>query len=345
MQSVERGNRRRRRVRVMMAGIFGAFGGALSTASMLAVTTDLDRHFHRLGFHLELFGADPPHASIITAATAAADPSINFTAFLLSKSASTAPDNIPPLLHFVWVSQPSKIASENNTVTESVQSVVESWKAIYPEYTTVLWDNFLARRVFAAIIPTLAKCENAAHISDVLRYAILAKFGGLYVDTDTIAMRRLPEWLFDKSTGAFSICQLPFTTPTVGEIVNKECNETANGIIGARPGHPALRGILSTALNAVKTHTPNPNKKGLDVYFFASSGPPGWTIEAKKHGVIILHSHTFFPCHWTDKKSCVMERFQNDSGVYAMHTWAQAWLDGLPKKPRLYGKLPSRITK
>ena len=326
--------------RVAMACVFGIIGGMLSTGTILAATTRKGLPFKLPDIQEAIIGTSalpPPHASITTGeavAAAVADPSINFTDFLLSKAASMAPGSIPPIVHLVWVSLPSNITSDNNTITKEVQSVVDSWETLYPDFFTVLWDNHLTRRVFADIVPTLARCENAAHISDVLRYAILAKFGGLYVDTDTIAVRRLPAWLFHESTGAFSICQLPFTTPPQGEIIFNECEETANGIIGARPDHPALRGILSTALNAVNIHTPNPNKRGLDVYFFASSGPPGWTIEAKKHGVTFLHSRTFFPCHWTDKQGCILERFQNDSGVYAMHTWAQAWLDGLSKKPR-----------
>ena len=188
----------------------------------------------------------------------------------------------------------------------------------------------------------LTKCDNTAHMSDVLRYAILDDMGGVYLDADTYAVHRLPDWLL--RGGAFTVCQDPFSMPLEDEsiIIGGGCNQTANGFIGAEPHHPAVRGILSKAIDAVQnrdpTATPNIDPRfGMDVNFFVHSGPIGWTEEAIKHGVTILHSHTFFPCKWSRLKwDCVVGRFRNDSRVLGMHKAAASWL---PRAKPKVGKI------
>ena len=248
--------------------------------------------------------------------------------------------SIPHLLHFVWVSM--AIQTENNTLSDMAQGAVASWRELYPDWKILVWDNHKVRHYYPSTVQTtLTKCDNTAHMSDVLRYAILDDMGGVYLDADTYAVHRLPDWLLRR--GAFTVCQDPFSVPLEGEsIIIHDCNQTANGFIGAEPHHQAVRGILAKAIDAVRnrdpTATPNIDRRfGVDVSFFVRSGPIGWTEEAIKYGVTILHSHSFFPCKWSKLKSdCVVERFRNDSRVVGMHKGAASWL---PRAKPKVGKI------
>ena len=247
---------------------------------------------------------------------------------------------IPPIIHFVWVSM--GIQTENNTLSDMARDAIASWRDLYPDWTILIWDNRNVRQHYPSLVESvLTRCDNTAHMSDVLRYAILEEMGGVYLDADTYAVHRLPPWLLRKD--AFSVCQEPFSRPREGgSIVTQECNQTANGFIGARPHHPALRGILSKAVEAVKNRDPmaKPNvdpRFGIDIAFFVHSGPVGWTKEVIEHGVTILHSHAFFPCKWSRLRSdCIVGRFQNDSLVFGMHKGAASWL---PRAKPKVGKI------
>ena len=273
--------------------------------------------------------------TMTTVGSALASNAALLTWSLLRRDTDTIPNSgssnsIPPILHFVWVS--TKIQTENNTLSDMAQGAVASWRYLYPDWTVLVWDNHRVRRHYPSMVEgVLAKCDNTAHMSDVLRYAILEEMGGVYLDADTYGVHRLPGWLLQED--AFSVCQEPFSMPREGEsIILKECNQTANGFIGAKPHHPAVRDILSTAVEAVENRDPMAAPQidprfGIDISFFVNSGPVGWTKEAKEHGVTILHSHTFFPCKWSRLRSdCVVERFHNDSRVLGMHKGAASWL-------------------
>jgi len=76
----------------------------------------------------------------------------------------------------------------------------------------------------------LEAARNWGEKSDILRYEILAQFGGLYVDTDFECLAPMDDLMAD-----------PRVTLFTGRAHTAAAAEVNNGLIGARPQHPLLK--------------------------------------------------------------------------------------------------------
>jgi mannosyltransferase OCH1-like enzyme len=84
-------------------------------------------------------------------------------------------DRLPKIIHQIWL---------GGELPEKYAKFAETWKKFHPDWFYRLWTDkdvesfpFERKDIFDA-------CENVGMKSDVLRYEILNRFGGLYVDTD-----------------------------------------------------------------------------------------------------------------------------------------------------------------
>lgn len=135
----------------------------------------------------------------------------------------TEKTKIPKIIHQIWLGSP---------FPEKYRAFQESWKVQHPDWEYRLWtDKELAhfpmhnRDLFEA-------SRNYGEKSDIARYEILYKMGGLYVDTDYECLQPLDilHHAYD-----FFIGIQPFDT---------NCVQLGIGLIGARPGHPLLGSCL-----------------------------------------------------------------------------------------------------
>jgi len=93
---------------------------------------------------------------------------------------------IPRVIHQLWI-------GPNPAPTK----FMDSWKTANPTFEYVYWDNERCASF---------KFENQAKIdampewngkADIIRYEILRKHGGIFIDADTIAMRPLEDEVLD----------------------------------------------------------------------------------------------------------------------------------------------------
>ena len=112
---------------------------------------------------------------------------------------------VPRKIHMIWVSGPD-VKHEDRVVDESglkpkYRANLQAWKDLNPEFEVKLWtddsaneflDQFMKEsprgKVWARSFRDL---KNPAAKADVLRYAIMDKEGGYYVDTDTVPHKPL----------------------------------------------------------------------------------------------------------------------------------------------------------
>jgi mannosyltransferase OCH1-like enzyme len=155
-----------------------------------------------------------------------------------------------------------------------------------------------------------------------LRYEILYRHGGVYVDIDFECLKPLKELVenFD-----FFSCLIP------------ETDVVANGIIGSIPGHPILRDCI----NRIK-YTTNILDDFDDIML--KSGPDFFTISVENYlklladplsleKIILLGSNYFFPF-----PSYLRFDFKNNkftrrqarkfahSESFGIHYWANTWI-------------------
>ena len=59
-----------------------------------------------------------------------------------------------------------------------------SWQLLNPDWDYIFWDNNRIKELEITDLKVYKESKNYGFKSDLLRYEILRKYGGLYADTD-----------------------------------------------------------------------------------------------------------------------------------------------------------------
>jgi mannosyltransferase OCH1-like enzyme len=97
---------------------------------------------------------------------------------------------IPKKLHFIWIGDESKMP----------KGCIDTWISKNPDYEVKMWGNDSLKegvwRNWENITDMLRK-KDYAGASDIMRYQILEREGGIYVDADSYCIKPLEDWLLD----------------------------------------------------------------------------------------------------------------------------------------------------
>ncbi len=85
-------------------------------------------------------------------------------------------DKIPKVIHQIWVG--------SKEIPENYQRFMKTWKAFHPDWDYKLWTDQDVEDFPWKNKELFLKCTNPGMKSDIWRYEILYRYGGLYVDTD-----------------------------------------------------------------------------------------------------------------------------------------------------------------
>lgn len=211
-------------------------------------------------------------------------------------------DAIPQLMHFVWLGSPLPADRRRN---------IEKWKDLHPGWEVRLWsesdlDVVTNRPEFDAAVLYAEK-------ADIVRYEIVYREGGVYIDCDFEPLRNI-EPLID---GAQLV---------VGE---QEPAVYANSWFAATAGHPVLRYAIEQLPASVAGNLGS----GVD----QRTGPLFWTrcvrraSAAEGISVRVLPREVLYPYTYTQ------DRIPEVSfpGAYAVHHWAKSWIVPDPNHTRL----------
>lgn len=139
--------------------------------------------------------------------------------YAIFRSGTKARPLIPKLIHQIWL---------GGNMPESHREFASKLKRANPGMEYKLWDesniDFELRTG-----DLMDRATNFGQKSDILRYEILHKFGGIYMDMDFLAVRPLDPLLHAE-----------FFTG----IVYHPYPSLANGLIGAAPGHAIIDELL-----------------------------------------------------------------------------------------------------
>lgn len=128
-------------------------------------------------------------------------------------------ERIPKILHYCWFGK--------KTMPHCQQTWIDRWKRLCPDYEFRLWDesafdissNDYTREAYSH--------GDYAHVSDVVRFEALYRYGGFYLDTDVELLRNLDA--FRRHDVFFFYGEWP--------AVN------SGNLCGAVPGHGIIRQI------------------------------------------------------------------------------------------------------
>ena len=126
---------------------------------------------------------------------------------------------IPKIIHQIWI---------GGSMPKKYEKYTDSIKEKNPEYEYRLWTENDINTFKMKNRKLFNECNNVGAKSDILRYEILERFGGIYLDTDFLALKS-----FDSLLG------FDFFGGIGGQHIHKP--EVFNGLIGCIPNHPVLK--------------------------------------------------------------------------------------------------------
>lgn len=172
---------------------------------------------------------------------------------------------IPKIIHQIW--------EEKIPLPEFFYQFGETWKEFNPSWEYIFWnkskmDHFVQEN-FPDYISILKGYKYDVQRWDVIRYLILYKFGGVYVDFDYECLESLDNLLQDKS------CCFGLEPEEHARIFQKKI-VISNAFIAIKPRHPFMKQILKTV-----KHSSSVSEEKL-IYVLETTGP---------HMLIDLYDH------------------------------------------------------
>lgn len=206
---------------------------------------------------------------------------------------------IPKHIHRIWV---------GDELPREFREYGEEWRRLHPDWRMTLWSY----RPFADIknVELLDKAKVyqprdwKRFYSDVLRYEILLKFGGVYFDTDSKPLRPLDPLL--EGVTAFTAY-----SPNPGPHGEKLAN---NGSMGCEPGHPFFQALVDELPAWVEAHRGERTAVMCGPYFVS-------TVLASREwpDLTVFEPRIFYPYSLEDRRR---GRPLNLDGAYTHHMWA-----------------------
>jgi mannosyltransferase OCH1-like enzyme len=169
----------------------------------------------------------------------------------------------------------------------------ESWRRHHPDWELRLWTD--AELPELRFPEAFEKARNFGERSDLLRYEILVREGGVYVDTDVECKQPIDPLL--DGVAAFAGWVRP--------------QKVGNAIIGAVPGHPAIERMLEEA-----------QARAGSGHVSGATGPRLLTeVLTSSEDVTIFAREVFYPFH--PRRS--PEGDVDHPGAYAIHHVEASW--------------------
>jgi inositol phosphorylceramide mannosyltransferase catalytic subunit len=212
---------------------------------------------------------------------------------------------IPKKIHQIWL---------GGELPKSYLSWQMSWQRHHPDWEYRLWtDADLADFIFSDKKRFL-KATNKAEQADILRYEILYRYGGLYVDTDFECLKAFDLLHMHCDFYCGLEAKMPYhNRPAIG-----------NALIGSVPGHP----ILKRCLEEISKHETQGDPLKIQKY----TGPCCLTraflqlCETKGYFNVAFPFTYFYPLpsHLREEGGCKERWIQKES--FAIHYWNMSWV-------------------
>jgi inositol phosphorylceramide mannosyltransferase catalytic subunit len=223
------------------------------------------------------------------------------------RNLNTDTEQIPKIIHHVWVG--------SDTVKQSYSDIAETWKKYHPTWDYRLWTakQYNALDLSNETISVLENIEvNKVIKTNLLRYEILYRFGGIYSDMDVECLKPFDP-LFESNK---FICGLE-SDPPGPDIVTPEDIEQFNligsALVACCPGHKAMQEMITHIQMKIKSKIPTSIREHLSV-----GGPIVLTGILRKYSDIIpFPKEYFYPTNWKE-----IDKLKEDHpNSYSKHWW------------------------
>lgn len=200
------------------------------------------------------------------------------------------PAMIPAVIHQFWDGPP---------LPDHLRAYIDTWKHHHPQAEHKLWND---RAVRDLPLTNQDLYDNAEHLtnsnpwqlkSDIARYEILSRFGGIWADTDLECQHRL-----DPILNGLNL------------VIARESNNWAtNALMACEPDHPAMKRLIAQLPASAKRHE---NQAATRI-----SGPQFLTPRIKRFDPFLLPPAWCFPYSWNELERGT-EHFPD---AFTVHHW------------------------
>lgn len=252
---------------------------------------------------------------------------------------------IPKIIHCVWL---------GSKLPEKYVPYYQTWKDMHPHWTFIFWtdtpenyDQGVRVRSFDELSEALTKGDqkflvvdtrdinfdnkkffdeaiNYGERSDILKWEIVYRFGGMYVDTDFECLRPFDflHHMYDFYTGI--------------QPLDTACLQLGAALFAAVPGHPILKYCVDTIKDDHKHHEivlkTGPLHFTKSFYFAATKD---------NTAAVALPASYFYPCSYGQAGQ--PESVWRKPESMAVHHWAGSWLhEGGFKDKEVYRRIQKR---
>lgn len=225
---------------------------------------------------------------------------------LIDEISEEAP-HIPKIIHQIWIGSP---------LPEKFEKMTESWKEKHLDWTYILWTDEEVKKLKLVNQLQFDKAPNLGAKADILRYELLERFGGVYVDIDYECIKPFDQLHYGCE---FYCCAL-------GE------NVIANALIGCVPHHPILQICVKRIKHAnIETNNFQKILEMVGPIFFTRCILDYWSLTIDKNLKIFTPEFSFPMSssrrfdYWNGLiTEAELETYRNSS-AFAIHYWATSW--------------------
>lgn len=195
---------------------------------------------------------------------------------------------IPKVIHYIWVGP--------NRLGKLQQRCIDSWKKHLPDYQFKLWtENNLPKEVLEhPYVKTMYEKKKWAFVSDYIRFWVLNREGGIYLDTDTEVLKSFDD-LLEHSV---------FFGKTKDGVV-------AAGVIGAESEQRVIKDILELYDKDQSFNTTRTSPRTVTS-----------VLEKGNYEEVVIYDYQYFnPCD--DGEKCTDDKLFL---AYTNNHWAESWV-------------------
>jgi len=200
---------------------------------------------------------------------------------------------IPNILHQLWIGTKPRPAK-----------LMETWKTLNPHFWYVVWDEAALASQQWECLREIEAMQEINGKADIYRWEILHRYGGVFVDADSICCEPLDSAMFLSKSAFFSF-----------ENENVRQGLVSTGTMGFVPQHPLLKDIIQW-IQCEEAH------RMIRQYKAWYSVGPALLTRMLNTGhysdCFVFGSHTFLPVHFTGPV------YWGHKKVYAHQEWGTA---------------------
>lgn len=232
---------------------------------------------------------------------------------------------IPKYIHQIW-------SGIDKPLPRLSQVLGKTWKRDYPDWEYILWDNAKMDAFINTFYPECCEVYYQFPYNiqrwDAIRYLILDKIGGMYVDFDYESIRSIEPLIIDK-TCCFS--EEPLSHKGGFDREMERCFN--NGMMLSIPQHPFMQRIKESVFSNEKN---NFDTHRFD-YVLKTTGP--WKVmdlycdltDQEKKEIFLIPKEQVTPFDYNQARRFMLEKERSEEledclkDAYAVHYFFSNW--------------------